>query len=78
MNQSILPSVTDIDWNIEVILASSDESQVLRPVVKIRLKTDHSENVEMEMDLEAFGEFRCKTAEAMKILNDLKDNKALK
>lgn len=73
--ENILPELpTDLQWKIQVILASSDSTRIMKPLVKIQLHPGK----ELEFTMEAFAEFRCKVAEALKILQDTKENTALK
>lgn len=77
---NILAQMDNFDWNVEVILASSNPAQVLRPLVRLTIihsSGDDNDNHQkiLELSVEQFSEFRYKVAEALKIVNDVKSNK---
>ena len=76
---SILPVYQNASWSVEVIMASSDKSKLLKPVVRLTLhfiENTADEPVELELDMKTFGEFRYKLANALKLINDVEKNKA--
>ena len=78
MENKILPQLKETDWTVEVIMASSDISKALKPLVRIKMGFEENEPpIEIELSLESFGDLRYKVAEALKIISDVKENKAL-
>ena len=66
------------EWCLEVIMASSNNKNTLRPSVRIKMDfTAKEEPVELVLSLESFADLRYKVAEALKILNDIKENKTM-
>lgn len=61
-------------WSLEVIIASSNPNKVLKPVVHLQLKMNTGEIENLALNLEEFGEFRYKIAEASKILTDVENS----
>ena len=73
----ILPKVKEIHWNLEVVIASSDHEKALKPLVKLQFVFESGDNYVTELSMEQFAQFRLKTAEALKISNDISKHKVL-
>ena len=74
----ILPKVKEIHWDIEVVIASSKgKEKPMKPIVKLQFVFENGQCHLTEMSMEQFAKFRLKTAEAMKISNDISKNKVL-
>ncbi len=74
----LLPRFKKCQWGIEVALASSKAGQLLEPVVKLKIYfQDEDEPVEMRMSMEQFGDFRMKTAQALKSVSEIEQNKIM-
>ena len=79
MEHNIFPQLQNSEWSLEVIMASSDSKNTLRPIVRIKVNftEEDKEPVELALSLDSFAELRYKVAEALKITNDVKENKAM-
>lgn len=79
MEYNIFPQLQNSEWSLEVIMASSDTKNTLRPLVRIKMNFTEEDKQPMELvlSLESFAELRYKVAEALKITNDIKENKAM-
>ena len=79
MDLDLLPKVKNVHWNIEVILASSKPENIMKPLVKLEFTFESSSEVplELEFSMDNFSDFRFKTAEALKIINDINKNKVM-
>ena len=79
MDYNIFPQLQNSEWSLEVIMASSDTKNTLRPLVRIKMNFTEEDKQPMELvlSLESFAELRYKVAEALKITNDIKENKAM-
>ncbi len=73
--QEIVPRIEDVEWSVQVILASSKPSQNQRPVVHLKLKLRNGEVKLLRLSMESFDELRYKLAESVKIYNEIKQNK---
>ena len=73
----ILPKVREFHWNLEVVIASSDEEKAMKPIVKLQFVFESGECYGTEMNLENFAKFRLKTAEAFKLSHEISKNKVL-
>lgn len=76
MDDFILPQLESIEWSVEVILASSDPSMTMKPLVRLSFKC-HNQTFELTFPMDKFGELRFKVAEALQILGDVKQSKIL-
>jgi len=70
----VFPRVKTIDWTVEVVLASSNEENIMKPLIKIWFQFEDQEAIELEMSMDKFADFRFKTAEAQKIMQDINKN----
>ena len=79
MEYNIFPQLKNSEWSLEVIMASSDTKNTLRPLVRIKMifTEEDKQPMELVLSLESFAELRYKVAEALKITNDIKENKAM-
>ena len=73
----ILPRVKEMHWDLEVVIASSEEEKAMKPLVKLQFMFESGDCYMTEMNLEQFAKFRLKNAEALKISNDINKNKVL-
>jgi len=78
MENMILPQLKSSEWTLEVITSSSDSANNLRPMVRIQMQFEDNEDIlELELSLDTFSDLRYKVAEAIKIMTDIKENKAM-
>ena len=74
INPSPIKAAGIIDWNLEVILASSESDRALKPRVTVCLEN----NRVLELTPTAFSELRYQVAEAVMIVKQCKESPALK